>query len=271
MLAEFPDAQAVAAMNSETILEQVRRLGKHHGSLQHRKALAHALADRAHHVGRLSAGPDALDHLQQLLSAVRELRGGGLLDEEETMKHLCFLNKRVRTLKEDDAFFSRMREQRTGISGQPLAQLVQHLDCVSEKVMSAASELQSVVCWIRKSGLLGDRDSLEHLRFLNNRMLELKKQDGARLVTRRPSHNGLSGHELRHREQHVHDVLQSLKSIAMQLQSTVRVVHSAGFVADDEATEHFKIIDDRISECAQIEATLSRGCTRPRRSSSLPR
>lgn len=271
MLAEFPDASAVAAMSTENVLKQVRRLGKHHGGLQHRKALAQALVDRAHHLGRLSTGPDALDHLQQLLSAIRELRDGGLLEQEEAVKHVCFLNKRVKTLKDDEAFLARMRDQRTGISGQPLAQLIQHLDGVSEKATSAASELQSVVCWLRKSGLLGDQDSLEHLRFLNNRMLELKKQDGGRLVMRRPSHNGLSGHELRHREQHLHQVLQSLVSIAIQLQSTVRVVHSAGFVADDEAAEHFKIIDDRISECAQIEATLSRGCSRPKRSSSLPR
>jgi hypothetical protein len=236
-------------MDAHALTEQVEHLQQLASiSCQH-KALAQALAQRARHLGHVSRNYEA-DDIVLLRDVANALANSGMLRTDEASKLSKFLENRSADLQEDHLLRLGARSLHSGISGQPLAKCARQLGTCSKNIASSASELQSMVCLLHKSGLLSKDESEDQLHQLGNRMSELKECEPSRTSKCVSWHSGLSTQELRQRTHRLQCVAQNLKRTASQLRSSVQVFHSLGFIANDEAEQYFHSFDILISDFA---------------------
>jgi len=267
---KFVDESIIADMDLQALKTQAHQLMELQGAGEQHRAFARTLAAHARHLGRASRSPEGADSVQQLLSVVRALHDSGLLGDEETSRHLRCFQERLQKLAEDDALLLRLRQPHVGISGQPWSHHIEHLDHLAMTLTAGACELQSDVCMLHQSGVLGEEEATEHLHHLSNRISDMKQPGTPLLPIRGSCHSGLSAQDVQHRAKILHRVLQSLERLVVHLCSTVRMFHSQGFFEDVEAVEHVRILNGRMCKFKELESPLLQSCHRPKRSWSLP-
>jgi hypothetical protein len=257
-------------MGSSELLEAAEQLRQQPGVHWKLHALALALSERAQHLARSSKSLGGDNGIWCLRDVVRKLTRSSLLDEKNASQFLRFFDNRAGLLSEATSGKLHMHELRSGISGQPLLQHALHIDLIGQRFESSAEDLRSSTRLFHKNGLLEDDDSAEYLHYLDNRIRELQQY---RIVIRTyhvAEHHGLCWLDLRKGIQRLQGTCEGLKGCAYQLRSSLKLLHSLGFITDEEVDEHCCNLDTKISKLCEQEIILHRDSCGARPHSSFP-
>jgi len=135
---------------------------------------------------------------------------------------------------------------------QALAERARQLASTAKSLDGGTLHLRSVVYALHESGLLGDREAEKHLRYSQKRAKLLKEGD-LQLLKLRGCRSGISGQPLARRSLQLDRAAETLVKGALDLKSAVHILHKSGLLKDEEAQDHSRYLDNRISELNQFE------------------